>query len=433
MPPSISVLVTGSELLDGRANETNSHLIIQALAECGLAVEHVLSCDDQIQNIKSSLDFLRRCSDTVIVSGGLGPTSDDLTREAISEISSKELVLNRACLEHMEAFFMKRRGRAMDPSNQKQALFPAGCRIIPNPAGTAAGFAIEIDAAQRRCLVIALPGVPSELRIMVSESVLPALKQKYQIAESQVYNRRVLRIFSVPESTVGSRLSAIKPPQQVSVSYRAHFPEIQVMLKALPAEYPALELKALSERARQAIGNDHVFSESLELDLCQVLHQIFVEQAITIAIAESCTGGLLGSMLTYQPGSSKYFLGGAITYSNESKVKSLGVTPRALEQHGAVSFEVARQMAQGVRQSLGARLGLSITGVAGPEGGSAEKPVGTFFVGLSDPHQTAAYHCFFNSSRDKVRTFAAWTALDIVRRLSSGLPIPHPSQCRGNS
>lgn len=239
--------------------------------------------------------------------------------------------------------------------------------------------------------------------------------------------KRVFRTFGLSESVSARKIQEGHLPPQAVVSYRDAFPGLDIVLELSGGKETGARIEETAQQVKESIGAEYVFSEDFETPLEKAVYKLLIESKKTIAVAESCTGGMLGQLLTKPPGASKCFLGGVICYSNQSKVHLLGVEEEALRKHGAVSFEAAEGMAAGARRAFGAEVGLSITGIAGPEGGSAEKPVGTFFVGLSSAPSNTAYRCFFDSSRQRIRTYAAYSALDVVRRCLTGLPVHWPA------
>lgn len=414
MPHGIAVLATGSELLDGRIADTNSQFIAGRVSDLGLTVKRVVTCGDDIETITRSLAFLAEEASLIIVTGGLGPTTDDLTREALAAYAGQQLVLNTAAFENLKRYYERKR-RAFDPSNTKQATFPESARVIPNPHGTAAAFSLELRPG---VFAVALPGVPGELRALYDSDVVPLIKELFRDAVPR--KERFFRLFGLPESIVGARVHGAALDPAISVSYRAHFPEIHVVLKTAADE-------ALLDRAatltRAAIEADYIVAEHKETSLEGSVHELLMARGATVSVAESCTGGMLGGLLSRLPGSSKTFVGGGITYSNALKESLLGVNIESLNAHGAVSDVVATEMARGAQIRFNSTYALSITGIAGPAGGTEAKPVGTFFVGLATPEGVMAYHLFFSSTREWIRTFAAYSALDILRRTIAGLPV----------
>lgn len=415
--PSVSILAVGSELLDGRVVDTNSNYVGRKLAEIGLKLSYIHSCDDKLEEISDALKFLSNHSQVIIISGGLGPTEDDLTREALAAFLNVPLEFDAQNFSELEALYQKR-GRRLDPSNKKQSFFPKGAEVLKNPVGTASGCLSKSVLNGREVRLISLPGVPSEFIKMFDDSVLPLI---HSLSNTPEIHRKSFEIFGLPEALVGSKISALKIPGEISVSYRAKFPLIQLVLKSANREL----LLRYSEDASRAVGAEFIFSDRQDETMESALHRVLIERKIKIAVAESCTGGGLGAALTSSPGSSAYFWGGIISYSNEMKISHLGVKPETLEQYGAVSFSTAREMAAGARNRLGVDAALAITGIAGPDGGSEEKPVGTFFVGYSTKEKTYALQGFCPYSRDNVRKYAAHIAMDILRRELLGLS-PHP-------
>lgn len=412
---TIAIIAVGSEILDGRVLDTNSHWLAGKLEERGLKLAHVHVCDDIESEISAAIEFVFRFARTIIISGGLGPTSDDLTREAISGFTGRALRLDTAVLDGLREMYRARR-RALDESNHKQAMFPEGAEIIPNPVGTAAGFIVPMEG-EGACELIALPGVPGEFKRMVEDVVLPRLERR--LGARAAAGKSVLRVFGLPESTVGERVSAAGLHAQSVVSYRAAFPEIQVIVRN---DDPALA-GADGESALRGIGSEFVFSRDLSIGLEQTVQALLQERGLTVAVAESCTGGLLGSLLTASPGASKHFVGGVLAYSNEIKSSLLNVAPHLLERHGAVSAQVAAAMASGAKSRCKSDIGIAVTGIAGPDGGSETKPVGLFYIGLATENDTIGYKYFYSSTRFRVRSFAAHTALDVLRRHLLDLPL----------
>ncbi len=408
----IAILAIGSELLDGRVVDTNSNFIASELTGLGHSIVTVMQVDDVEQEIVASIKHLALSAEVIILSGGLGPTSDDLTRESVAAFYGRALVKDEATLSALLTRYKERR-RSFDPSNEKQAYFPAGAQILRNPVGTAAGFYISVAQSLH---LFSLPGVPSELKVMFKEELLPRLSQISGPVPS-TEKRLGFKVFGLSEAAVGSRIKALELGPNYIVSYRASLPEIQVLIKS---ESPNLD--DVVDEARQAVGREFVFCDSITQRLEGVVHELLIQCGKTVAVAESCTGGLLGGALSAMPGASQYFLGGVISYSNAAKSKFLNVPASIIETHGAVSSQTAELMASGARQAFGSDLALSITGIAGPDGGSAEKPVGTFFIGFSSAERTVALPYFFNSTREAVRQYALSTALDNLRRYLVEIP-----------
>jgi nicotinamide-nucleotide amidase len=414
----IGILVTGSEVLDGRVLDTNSHFLASELSARGISVRCIHLCDDDLQEIQSGLEFLSRSCSFIVVSGGLGPTTDDLTREAVAAFCGTHLVESSEALGHLTEFYA-RRGRELDSSNFKQTLIPHGASIVPNPVGTAPGFLIARGAKTK---IVALPGVPAEFRRMLEESVLNLIREDFREAVPLII--RGFRVLGLPESIVGQKTRAIcKQHSDVVVSYRASFPEVHVLLKS--ARMAAEELEALVSHTIEELGSEYVFTRDPTQSFESAVLAALSTAGKTVCCAESCTGGLVARMFTEPAGASGCFLGGVSAYSNLVKARVLKVAPEIIAQHGAVSPETAAEMARGARTLTGASFAVSVTGIAGPDGGTPEKPVGVFFLGLDDGEQevrTRRYH--WHGTRGNVRIYAAYAALDAVRRLALGLPTP---------
>lgn len=409
---SVSVLSIGSELLDGRVLDANANFVGNELSKHGLRLRRIITCADDMTEIKAALQEVLQYSNFVLLSGGLGPTSDDMTREAVAECCSGELVQNETALKDLKCFYAKR-GRSFDNANLKQVHIPKGAALLRNTNGTAAGFALQTSAGKT---VAALPGVPSEFREMFLGQVLPLILEKLKVAPK--LQTACFRVFWIPEAQVGRKIESCGLPADIIVSYRATFPEVQVLLKRegnIPDE--------VTRSVEQALGVDSIYSRSLDIDLPTLIQNLLLERKLTLSVAESCSGGLLGKLVSDVPGSSECFLGGVISYSNELKKRVLGVPQTDLEKYGAVSEQVAKAMADGARKNFASSLALSITGIAGPTGGSAEKPVGTFYLGLAGENIVFANRYFFASTRPNIRRFSSFCALDLLRRYLLKLPL----------
>ncbi len=412
MKQAISILTVGSELLDGRLQDTNAHYLTREFSQLGLKIQLILTCGDNEMEIGGALSYALQHSHQVIISGGLGPTADDLTREAVATFTKQRLLLDQQSLDLLKKRYIERK-RIFDEANTKQALFPEGAEIIKNNTGTAPGFIARYGDKS----IISLPGVPRELKAMFQESVLPYLKKT--IGEIQSPQIKVLRIFGLPESFIGRTIDECLPPKEIEISYRAMFPEVQVILKG--KEDP-LSLNSFFTKIKNALKEEYIFSETLERNFEETVHALLIEHRLTVSTAESCTGGLVGKILSNTSGASAYFKGGVITYANDAKVRILQIHEETLKSEGAVSAAVAKQMAEGVQKIFNTDLAISITGIAGPEGGSKEKPVGSFFIGFSTKKETQAFSYFYAANRSGVRTYAAYTAIEAIRRHLLQLP-----------
>jgi nicotinamide-nucleotide amidase len=413
------ILATGEEIRSGALADTNSATIAAELEQAGAAVARIGAVGDDLAMLVAVLREIGSRADVAVVTGGLGPTVDDLSAEAAAAAAGVELHYDDAAMASIEDFF-RRRNRPMNPSIRKQALVPRGADILFNPVGTAPGFSVGIG----RCRFFFLPGVPFEMKRMLADHVLPRLdamqggRREHRIVHT-------LSCYGLTESLTGERLHGIaEAVPGVLLGLRAKFPEIQVKLYAAGPDEG--EVRARLERAadwaRQRLG-DIVFSESGE-PMAAAVGGLLRARGATLAVAESCTGGLIAHWLTEIAGSSDYFLLSAVTYSNEAKARVLGVGADTLERFGAVHEEAAREMAAGARQAAGAAYGLATSGIAGPAGGSPEKPVGTVCIGLADETRSLGLRFHFTyTTRGMYKQGFAMKALDLLRRHIVGLPL----------
>jgi nicotinamide-nucleotide amidase len=402
-----AVLCIGTELTRGELADTNGPWLAAGLTDIGFEVLEETIVDDDRGRIISALERLARSARVIVCTGGLGPTTDDLTSEAVAQALGVPTERHEPSLDHIRRR-LEKFGRAVSPTNAKQADFPRGAEVLPNPIGTAPGFHVRIGEA----LAFFMPGVPREMKRMFEEQVVPRVRS---LAPNESHQVR-LRTFGLPESVVGERLAGVEDAfPGVTIGYRAHFPEIEVkVLARAKAEALARELcerATLEVRSRLA---DVVYGEG-EDSFAGVVGRALRGRGYTLAIAESCTGGLVGHMVTREPGASDFLLVDAVTYANSAKTRLLGVDEDVLRGHGAVSAEVAAAMAEGVRRVSGADIALSLTGVAGPSGGTAEKPVGTVYLAIASSKGTLVKHRVFGGERLYVQTLAAYAGLQLVR------------------
>ncbi len=402
----VEVVTTGDEVMAGVIVDTNTAWIAARLAAMGHeVVRHESVADDPVAIADVCRAAVGR-ADAVVVTGGLGPTADDLTVEAAAGAFGVPLVMNENVLKGIRSF-IEARGRKMASSNEKQALIPEGGHVLPNPVGTAPGIRICFDKTE----FFFLPGVPKELYPIFDTSVAPWFEKH----AGGSHRERVLRCFGCPEATIANKIEGIDFGT-ARLSFRVHFPE--VLLKLVARAPLASDAEAAVARGAAAIAErlgDIVYAEGDE-ELPAVVGRLLQEQGMTLAVAESCTGGLIADLITDVPGASAWFERGLVTYSNRAKQELLGVGEETLAAHGAVSAQVVAEMAGGLREMSGADVTLAVTGIAGPSGGSEEKPVGTVHIGLaaSDGVQTQAFH--YPSDRVAFKRFIAWRALDMVRK-----------------
>lgn len=402
----IAVLTIGDELINGETADTNTAAIARILGGHGYALRESLSVGDVETDIEEVLQELARKRDVIIVTGGLGPTTDDLTARAAAHAFGRRLMLNDEALEQIRGHF-RRRGREMHSRNEKQALLPQRATVLPNPEGTAPGFLLHHNGRD----LFFLPGVPAEMTVMLEGSVLPHLAARSGgVCPGQ---ERVLKVFGVAEPKVEEMLAAAALPEGVRLAFGVDFPLVHVKLRATGEGAGAL-LDRAELAALKALG-DAVVASGGETPAGNVV-RLLDAAGQTLALAESCTGGLLAKLLTDIPGASAVLERGAVTYANTAKVDWLGVPESLLEEQGAVSEACALAMARGLRRAAGTDLALAITGIAGPGGGTEQKPVGTVYLALASVAGETAKGYRFSGSREKVRLMAAHIGLDWLRR-----------------
>jgi nicotinamide-nucleotide amidase len=411
-------LAIGDELLDGRVADNNTKDLGDALAVMGLELVGAMTVPDSRANIIAALHHAVSQADVVVTSGGLGPTSDDITAECIAEAATVGLRFDEPSYERMKAMF-DGRGIPMPENNRRQAMLPASSRTLENQMGTAPGFVTPLARAE----VWSFPGVPKEYRHLRDDYLLPMLQDRQQHGKPSRLLRRSIRVLGLAESAIGERLALFeKGHSDVRVQYRVAFPEIiiRVVMVADPADTGAIaRLDLLAAEAQRTIGA-HAYAMGDDPLEVRVLEHL-AHRHESLALAESCTGGLISKRLTDVPGASASILGGVVSYADSLKVGMLGVPAACIEEHGAVSEETAKAMAQGVVTRTGATWGLSVTGVAGPDGGSAHKPVGTVWFGIAGPPGVVAVHKKLpDFGRDRVREMAAATGLRVLLEALAG-------------
>jgi nicotinamide-nucleotide amidase len=408
-----AILAIGSEMLSPLRSDTNSLWITERLEEVGISVVLKSVVGDEIPDIERELDAMKAAAPLLFTTGGLGPTADDVTVAAVARWLGVELHRDEAFVARIRERFASR-GLRMPAVNEKQADFIVGATVLENPRGTAPGF----WARGRGVEIVVLPGVPSEMREILESSVLPRLRER---AGGRVLRRRVLRVGGTGESSVEEIVTPVyRKWRQYPVTILASPGEVQLHLAVREAPEKADEvLDAMERDFREALGH-RVFGRDGE-DLAATIGTLLREQGKTLALAESCTGGMVSALVTDVAGSSDYFLGGVVSYANSAKEDLLGVSDETLRRYGAVSEEGAREMARGARERFDADIAVAVTGIAGPGGGSEEKPVGTVFFALAGRNGTEdARKRFFVGDRAHVRRSASLVALELVRRHLSG-------------
>lgn len=413
----VALLSTGDELVTGRTVDTNAHFISDKLAAIGLDVVAIFVVGDYPDRIRLAWEHALAQADVVLSTGGLGPTADDLTTETVSALTGRPLHLDEAVADRIRRMF-EVMGRAMPENNLKQAHFPEGATIVPNDLGTAPGFRLTFDYAGATRHLVVLPGVPREMKPMLEQQVLPWLQRER--GGGDVFVSRVFQTFGLSESALDEMVAACIQSDEARIAFRAAFPQISVRLTVQDdPERAAPRLDALAQRLRAHLGG-FVYGEG-DTNMETEVGRLLAERGISLALAESCTGGLVGNRITDVPGSSKYLLGGTIAYSNAAKIRHLGVSPATLEAHGAVSEATAEEMATGARRVFESDLGLAITGIAGPDGGTPDKPVGTVCFALASSSGVVSRRYKLWGTREWIKILSSQVALDWVRRHLLGM------------
>lgn len=409
----VEILATGNEVVEGDIVNSNASWLAQRMRERGCEVRFHTAVPDDEALIDEALRRAVARADLVLVTGGLGPTVDDLTLEVAARTFHRPLQVDEPSLKRIRDFFAAL-GRTLTPNQEKQAQLPQGSTTLLNDVGTAPGaYWREGETG-----LAFFPGVPKEMQRMFEKRFLPLI-EPYLGQETRL--RKVLRCFGMPEGQMDQLLRPLQNAEReiegAKVGFRVRFPTLDVRLQVadLDAARAQRRLETATAKVKAAL-EAVVFGED-DLSLEEAVVQIFNDRRLKLAVAESCTGGLLASLITDVPGASLCFLEGAVTYSNQAKVKRLGVSEKTLEEHGAVSSEVALEMAQGIRRTSGADFGVGITGIAGPSGGSETKPVGTVHIAVAHPGGEWEQKFFFPFDRPRFKQITAAAALDRVRRI----------------
>jgi nicotinamide-nucleotide amidase len=406
---SAEIITIGTEMLLGDLVDTNTAWISQRLAVLGVGIYRHTTVGDNAERIVGALREASTRSALVVTTGGLGPTSDDLTNACLSTLTGSEMVEYQEAREHVDYMF-QRFGRKPTVNNYKQAMFPEGTELIPNPVGTAMGALVEWEGT----LFVTLPGVPTEMKSMFGETLEPLIRDRSQ---GRIVSK-TLHFAGIGESALAEKVQEFLDANDPTVAPLAGQGRVRLRITTRAATEEEAQEKILPvEKEVIARLADYYFGQGDET-LEGAVGRLLKERGVTLALAESCTGGLLAKRLTDMPGSSAYFAEGLVTYSNEAKERLLGVPHATILEHGAVSDVVARAMAEGARSISGADYGLSVTGIAGPDGGTEEKPVGLVFVGISDARDTFAEKLDLTAwarSRDSIRERSTNLAFDLLR------------------
>jgi nicotinamide-nucleotide amidase len=401
---TVAILSLGTELTRGEIVNGNATWLAERLTELGYEVTEITTLGDEDEHIEAALERLGKTARLIVCTGGLGPTTDDRTSACVARVLGVPLSLNSRAWTDLKAL-LERRGRTLGPENEKQAFFPEGATVLHNELGTAPGFAVTLPLGARAFF---MPGVPSEMRAMFEKEVQPHLEPP-----NQSWLVLHLRTFGMPESEVGQRLAQLEETYGVVVGYRASAGgvHVKVHVRTTPSSLGEARHRAQSAwlDARERLGSAVFGSTSAPLE--QVFGELLRKKGLSLGLAESCTGGGASELMTRMPGSSSYFRGAVVAYDNRVKASVLGVPQPLLDTHGAVSREVAEAMAQGACRALGADVGVSITGIAGPDGGTKDKPVGTVHWAVVHRGRTAAFQARFSGTRVDVQRRATHAAL----------------------
>ncbi len=433
----VEIITIGDELLRGEIVDSNKVRIAERLLLLDMECRYQVSVLDDPADMEDAFRRAAERSDLVLVSGGLGPTRDDLTTEVLAATFDRELELDEVSLEEIRAFFARVSSEMADV-NRKQAFFPVGADVLKNPIGTAPGFSIRAG----RAVFFAMPGVPRELDKMMDEQVMPRVEALLSsnsgatggAAERRVVRAALLRTFGMGESTLEAELSDLARDGEVELGFRTSFPDniLRPFARAKSAEEADARIAQVVEAIRSRLG-PIVYGEGND-SMESIVGELLRESGRSLATAESCTGGLIAERITDVPGSSVYFRGGVVAYSNEAKASLLGVPSAMLEAHGAVSEPVVRAMAAGARERFGSDIAVATSGISGPDGGTPEKPVGLVWIAIArDVDGMAEIHAdsfVFSVDRSRHRGLSAQLALDWIRRSLLGAELVGPSLLR---
>lgn len=404
-----TVITIGDEILIGQIVDTNTASIARKLNNVGITIIEKVSVGDTRQEIVATVERAMERSEVVIITGGLGPTKDDITKHTLASIFNSELCYNETEGEHVR-MLLERRGIAFTDLNRAQAMLPECCTVLHNAHGTAPGMWFDTE---RGGVVIALPGVPFEMEHLMEDEVVPRLKARFEL-KSIVHLTLITR--GIPESILAERIAAWEDalPRYMHLAYLPAPNVVRLRLSAydVDEEVARAEMGAELEKLNAIIGDNIVGMEGATLE--ERVHEMLVARGLKLAVAESCTGGVIASKFTSMPGASAYFMAGIVAYSNEAKHDILGVSNESLARYGAVSEQVAMEMAEGARRTTGADYAIATTGIAGPTGGSAEKPVGTVWMAVATPTKRFAIMRNSGTDRGQITSRASAYAIELL-------------------
>ncbi|MCP9746861.1 competence/damage-inducible protein A [Lacihabitans sp. CS3-21] len=408
------VITIGDEILYGQITDTNSKWISEELDKIGIKTIRKSSVGDQKQQILNILDESLQRADIVLITGGLGPTKDDITKKTLAEYFNDELVINPHAEEFIRGFFEKR-GRPFTELNRQQAAIPSQCTYLHNATGTAPGMLFEHNGK----VIVSMPGVPLEMKYLISNEVIPRIKSKFELPEIV---HKIIRTIGLGESFLAERIENWEDslPEHIKLAYLPSFGEVKLRLTGMGENRSKVEEQIQLEVNKLIpLIEEHIFSfenEEIEKSVGKILN----ESGTSLSVAESCTGGYLSHLLTSIPGSSAYFMGGVVSYSNEAKMDVLKVKQETLTKFGAVSEQTVIEMAEGVRNVMKTTYGIATSGIAGPDGGTDEKPVGTVWLAVTDGKQTLTKKLSLGKIRIVNIEYSAKAALNFLRILTKG-------------
>ena len=404
-----ALLTIGEEILIGQIVDTNSAWMAQELNKIGISVKEIVSISDSYSDIQASIEQLVKKYDIVLSTGGLGPTRDDITKQSICQLFNAKLVMHEPTLNHIRDIFAKR-GLPLTELNSKQAEVPDSCEVLFNPNGTAPGMWFNFENK----IFVAMPGVPYEMKAIMEMHILPRLMK--ETGKKSIVHKTI-QTFGLPESFLAEMLSDWEDnlPKDISLAYLPSPNSIRLRLSSIGDKASLIEQRIDDEiKKLQHIIPDNIFGYEHDT-MASVVGQLLADNNLTLAVAESCTGGYVSQLLTQVPGSSKYFLGGIISYSNEIKIKELAVNSELIEAHGAVSQPVVEAMARGVRTKFNANYSIATSGIAGPTGGTPTKPVGTVWIAVSTESGTFSQLLNLGGDRERIIIRSSISALNMLR------------------
>ena len=404
------IITIGDEILFGQITDTNTQWIGAELTGIGIRPVRKTSVGDRQEDILSALSEASQRADVIIVTGGLGPTKDDITKHTFCKYFGSELKINEEALALVTEFFAKR-GRAMTELNIQQAALPTNCTYIPNLWGTAPGMWFEKD----QVIYVSLPGVPYEMKSLMEHAILPRLKERFS---ANIIQHKIIRTIGIGESFLAETIEDWENalPQHIKLAYLPHFGQVKLRLTATGTNQETLDSELQNQVALLLpLIQDYVFGYDAD-ELESVIGKLLVDNDATIGTAESCTGGFVANQIVNIPGSSQYFEGSVVSYSNAVKINILGVSRETLEDYGAVSEQTAKEMAEGARRALKTTYAISTTGIAGPDGGTAEKPVGTVWIACATPTETVTQLLTLRNNRKVNIELTSSYVLNLLRK-----------------